>query len=253
MKKIVIGNWKMYKNISDIVKFNEELNQLIDPNKEYCTYGICVPSIYLSLTKFLFKSNKNILIMAQDAYFEKEGAFTGNVSWSQLKDCNVIGSIVGHSERRQLFNDTDEVINKKTKALVSNDMLAILCVGETISEYENGLSKKVVLNQIEKDLANISLSEIDKVIIAYEPIWAIGTGKVPTPEYANDLIASIREKIASLFSDEISKRIPILYGGSVNPSNIKNFLSTKNIDGALVGSASLEASKFFGLVKEGTF
>ncbi|MEG0879120.1 MAG: triose-phosphate isomerase [Malacoplasma sp.] len=250
MKKIVIGNWKMFKTKSDILSFKTSFYELMKEQHFNVTYGLAIPSIYLSYAKELFSNDKNMIILAQDCHYEFEGAYTGNVSWHQLKDIDIIGSLVGHSERREMFGDSDLTVNKKNNALLNNNMLSVVCVGETLEDYENNNSIEVVLNQVKLALSNTKESELKNLLIAYEPIWAIGTGKVPLSNDVDILMKQIRDLVASLYSTDISSSLKILYGGSVKPDNIFDFVSKENIDGVLVGSSSLKASDFFALLKE---
>lgn len=250
MNKIIIGNWKMFKTKSDIAEFKSNFYNLLSNKPIKVNYGLAIPSIFLSYAKQLFHDDKQMLILAQDCHYDFEGAYTGNISWSQLKDIDVIGSLVGHSERRQMFGETDISVNKKNKALLANGMISIVCVGETLHDYENNNSIEVVLKQVRLALINVSEIEIKNMLIAYEPIWAIGTGKIPTTKEVCSLIEKIRNLIEELYSKEISLSLKILYGGSVKPDNINSFLSNDTINGALVGSASLNATDFFSLLKE---
>lgn len=250
MNKIIIGNWKMFKTKSDIEKFKIEFYNLLSNKNLKVNYGLAIPSIFLSYAKQLFYEDKKMLILAQDCHYKLEGPYTGNISWNQLKSIDIIGSLVGHSERRQMFGETDSSVNKKNKALLANDMISIVCVGETLQDYENNNSIEVVLKQVEFALMDVTKEEMKNILIAYEPIWAIGTGKVPTIEEVYLLIEEIRNLIKKLYSIEISCSLRILYGGSVKPNNINGFLSKDNISGALVGSASLNAVDFFSLLQE---
>lgn len=251
MKKIIIGNWKMYKTTSDINIFKSEFEMAIDSANINVEYGIAVPSIYLCKVIDIFRNNKNIKIYAQDAHYKEEGAYTGNISYKQLLDCNVYGSIIGHSERRAMFNDTDEEINKKVLALSRNDLSTILCVGETLLEYQNKISVSIVINQLKKALNSVMDNDVKNVIIAYEPIWAIGTGIVPKPEEVYLIIKEIRKTISELYNPKFGNSIKVLYGGSVNAKNINDFLKLNSISGFLVGSASLKGSDFAELLELG--
>ena len=248
MKKIIIGNWKMYKLLSEINIFNVEFQMAISNSQIKVDYGIAAPSIYLSKVVELFKENENMKVYAQDVHHKPEGAFTGNISYKQLKDCNVVGSIIGHSERRQMYNDNDSEINKKVITLVSNGLTAILCVGETLAEYQNKVSAQIVVNQVKKALNMVLDKDIKNIIIAYEPIWAIGTGIVPKVDEIDFIIKEIRKTVSSLYNDKYGKSIKVLYGGSVNSKNIKDFLSLESISGLLVGSASLKGADFANLL-----
>lgn len=248
MRKLIIGNWKMYKTSSDINIFKSEFDMAVLDKTLKVDYGIAVPSIYLQSTIQLFKDNKNMKIYAQDAHYKPEGAFTGNISYTQLLDLKVEGSIIGHSERRAMFNETDVEVNKKTIALSSNGLKTILCVGETLYEYENNISVITVVNQVKKALNSVLDNDIKNVIIAYEPVWAIGTGKIPTVEEVDNIIKEIRKTVSTMFNEKRGKSIKVLYGGSVNTKNINEFLACDNINGFLVGSASLKGNDFANLL-----
>ncbi|KFB07566.1 triose-phosphate isomerase [Malacoplasma iowae] len=251
MNNVIIGNWKMFKTLEDIKKFKKEFYAEIKKQKPIVEYGIAVPSIYLLEAKKIFKKDKKMHIYAQDAHYKNEGAFTGNISYTQLIDCNIEGSIIGHSERREMFNDTDETINLKTKTLLENDLTVILCVGESLQTYEKKKSVEFVLDQIKKDLKDIDKNLLKKLIIAYEPIWAIGTGKVPTVEEVDNMLLKIRNEIEKLYDSETASNIKIQYGGSVNLKNVKDFMKAANVNGALVGSASLDGKNFAELLING--
>lgn len=248
MKKLILANWKMFKNLNDIKTFAAEFEKHLSTVANKADYGIAVPSIYLVQAKQIFK---NVNIIAQDVHFKNEGAFTGNISYTQLLDCEINGSIIGHSERRQMFNETDETVNLKNKALLENKMLSVLCIGETIEEYEAKKSFDVIWNQTKKSLNGIDGNLLNNLVIAYEPVWAIGTGKVPTGNEVNELIAKLRENLKTLYDAKIVDNLKILYGGSVNDKNAVEFFAQKNIDGALVGSFALKAENFVKLIEIG--
>lgn len=248
MKKLILANWKMYKTLEEIKAFANEFFKSMESVSDKAEYGIAVPSIYLVQAREIFKG---VNIIAQDAHYKKEGAFTGNISYSQLLDCNIHGSIIGHSERRQMFNETDEVVNLKTKALLENNMQVILCIGETLEEYEAKKSFDVIWSQTQKALNGVTKDEMKKLVIAYEPVWAIGTGKVPTGQEVDLLIGQLRTKLESLYDKEIAANTKILYGGSVNDKNALEFFAQKNIDGALVGSFALNPTNFVKLIEIG--
>ena len=192
----------------------------------------------------------NIKLGAQDMFWENEGAFTGEVSGTMLKDCGCEFVIIGHSERRAFFNETDESVNKKIKAAFSHDLIPIVCVGETLEEYEGGKTESVVAAQVTKDFKGIDSGDAEKLIVAYEPIWAIGTGKAATAEQANDIIKNVvRKNIGLLFGEETAQKIRILYGGSVKSHNAKVFFSQSDIDGGLIGGASLKPEDFVKIVE----
>lgn len=248
-KPIIAGNWKMYKTLTEAKQFAEEVRGLA-PDSEKVDTVICAPSLFLEqLTQEL--SNSNVHVGAQTMHFESEGAFTGEVSPVQLADIGVEYVILGHSERREYYHETDEAVNKKIHAAFAHSLTPIVCVGETLEEREAGNTSSKVEMQIEKALENLSGSQVKQTIIAYEPIWAIGTGKTATSENANEVCQAIRMKVESLFGKEIAHAVRIQYGGSVKPENIQELLLMEHIDGALVGGASLQASSFLKLLEAG--
>ena len=213
-----------------------------------CEIILCVPytDLFYSL---LTAQNTNIKIGAQNMHYEEKGAYTGEIAPQMLKCINVEYVIIGHSERRQYFNETDETVNKKVKAALIHGLTPIVCIGETLEQREEGITKDIITRQVELALDKVDSQELEKVIIAYEPIWAIGTGKVATKEDANKTIKQIRNKIASLYGEKIAQNITIIYGGSVNSKNAKELFSTSDIDGALVGGASLKVDEFDAIIK----
>ncbi|WP_342252634.1 triose-phosphate isomerase [Spiroplasma endosymbiont of Amphibalanus improvisus] len=244
MKNIIIGNWKMNKTNSETIAFIKEVDKKC--KKIDVVAGIAVPALNLETA---VKHTKNLLVVAQNCHFEEKGAFTGEISAEMLKEIGVHHVIIGHSERRQMFNETDETVNKKLKKLLSLSMTPILCCGEELSVFEKKQTKKFVNDQLTKALKDITEEQVQKIIIAYEPIWAIGTGKSATNEIAETTIKNIRDHLASLYNQEVADQIAIQYGGSVKPENVKGILEQPNINGALVGGASLEPQMFLGLVK----
>ena len=204
---------------------------------------LCVPYTDLFYT-LLTAQGTNIKIGAQNMHYEEKGAYTGEISGQMLKCIGVEYVIIGHSERRQYFNETDESVNKKIKAAFKNELKPIVCVGETLEQREQGITKTVITSQTELALEGLSIEQVQNTIIAYEPIWAIGTGKTATKEDANGAIISIREKIASIYGKKVAEEVIILYGGSVKPENAKELFTTSDIDGGLVGGASLKAEEF---------
>lgn len=239
-KKIIAGNWKMNKNPEETKEFFKEFNELVkDCDNEII---ICTPFINLETAKIA--AANNIAIGAQNMHFEAKGALTGEVSGQMLKDINIHHVIIGHSERREYFNETDESVNKKLKAALTYELTPILCVGETLEEREAGKAKEKVVTQIRKDFAEIDVSDATKIIIAYEPIWAIGTGKTASSEDANEVCKWIREEINNIYGVEVAEQIEILYGGSVKSSNSKELFEMSDIDGGLVGGASLVPEEF---------
>ena len=243
-KPIIAGNWKMHKTIAEALEFVNEVKDRVNNDKVEAV--ICAPFTLLKDLKQATKGT-NIKIGAQNMHFEEKGAFTGEISPLMLKELDMDYVVIGHSERRQYFNETDETVNKKVLKALEVGIDPILCVGETLEEREAGNTKDVCKVQVEKALENVSKEDLAKVVIAYEPVWAIGTGKTATSEDANDVIAYIREVVANLYG-ELANEVRIQYGGSVKPSNVAEIMNQGDIDGALVGGASLEANDYVELV-----
>ncbi len=243
-KPIIAGNWKMHKTIAKALEFVNEVKDRVNNDKVEAV--ICAPFTLLKDLKQATKGT-NIKIGAQNMHFEEKGAFTGEISPLMLKELDMDYVVIGHSERRQYFNETDETVNKKVLKALEVGIDPILCVGETLEEREAGNTKDVCKVQVEKALENVSKEDLAKVVIAYEPVWAIGTGKTATSEDANDVIAYIREVVANLYG-ELANEVRIQYGGSVKPSNVAEIMNQSDIDGALVGGASLEANDYVELV-----
>ena len=238
-RKIIAGNWKMNMLPNEAMSFITELEPYAKNAK--CEIILCVPytDLFYSL---LTAQNTNIKIGAQNMHWEEKGAYTGEVSPNMLKCINVEYVIIGHSERRQYFAETDETVNKKIKSALNHGLKPILCVGETLEQRENNMQDAIISNQIKSALKGIE--SIENIIIAYEPIWAIGTGKVATKEDANNTIKIIRSTVKELYGDNVAQNVCILYGGSVKKENAKELFSTSDIDGALVGGASLKVDEF---------
>ena len=243
-KPIIAGNWKMHKTIAEALEFVNEVKDRVNNDKVEAV--ICAPFTLLKDLKQATKGT-NIKIGAQNMHFEEKGAFTGEISPLMLKELDMDYVVIGHSERRQYFNETDETVNKKVLKALEVGIDPILCVGETLEEREAGNTKDVCKVQVEKALENVSKEDLAKVVIAYEPVWAIGTGKTATSEDANDVIAYIRDVVANLYG-EVANEVRIQYGGSVKPSNVAEIMNQSDIDGALVGGASLEANDYVELV-----
>lgn len=243
-KPIIAGNWKMHKTIVEALEFVNDVKDRVNNDKVEAV--ICAPYTLLKDLKEATKET-NIKIGAQNMHFEEQGAFTGEISPLMLKELDMDYVVIGHSERRQYFNETDETVNKKVLKALEVGIDPILCVGETLEEREAGNTKDVCKVQVEKALENVSKEDLAKVVIAYEPVWAIGTGKTATSEDANDVIAYIREVVANLYG-ELANEVRIQYGGSVKPSNVAEIMNQSDIDGALVGGASLEANDYVELV-----
>jgi len=236
----------MYKTKDDALAFIYAVNLAV-PSKDLVESVICAPSIFLrDLVK---REGENIKIGAQNMHYANEGAFTGETSAAMLKSYGVDYVVIGHSERRAYFNETDETVNLKAIQAINNDITPIICVGESLEIREAGTTDQVVKKQVVKAYLNIDAEEALKTVIAYEPIWAIGTGRTATPDQANDTIKAIRNVLEQLYGNETSQTVRILYGGSVNTKNIESLLSMSDIDGALVGGASLDPNSFLTLVK----
>ena len=244
-KKVIAGNWKMNMLPNETIKFIEELTPLVKDTENEVI--LCVPFTDLFYA-LLNVQGTNIKIGAQNMHFEESGAYTGEISAKMLKSIGVEYVIIGHSERRQYFAETDETVNKKTKTALANELKPIVCVGETLSQKEAGKTEKIITKQVELAIENLKENEVEQLIIAYEPIWAIGTGKTATKEDANEAIKAIRNKIAKIYGQTVANRVIIQYGGSVKSSNAKELFEMSDIDGGLVGGASLKAEEFSKIV-----
>lgn len=250
-KPIIAGNWKLNKTIDESVALVEDIKvKTMDLNKEEVpTIVVCPVFTALKSVANVLDHGKEIYLGAQDCYWKNSGAFTGEVSVPMLKDICCTHIIVGHSERRQYFNETDETVNLKAKAILSHGLIPIICCGESLEQREAGKTDEIVKNQVKADLEGLSNDDIAKSVIAYEPIWAIGTGKTCDSPEANRVIKLIRDTVAEVSSREAADQMRILYGGSVKPSTIEEQMSMSDIDGALVGGASLDAESFAGIIK----
>ena len=244
-RKVIAGNWKMNMLPGEAIEMINELTPLVKDTKNEVI--LCVPYTDLFYA-LLTAQNTNIKIGAQNMHFEESGAYTGEVSGKMLKSINVEYVIIGHSERRQYFAETDETVNKKIKAAFKYDLKPIVCVGETLEQREAGKANEIITKQTELALQGLSNEQVENTIIAYEPIWAIGTGKTATSEDANNSIKEIRNKIGEIYGQETASRVIIQYGGSVKSSNAKELFSMSDIDGGLVGGASLKAEEFSKIV-----
>lgn len=245
-RRIIIGNWKTNKTQDQVKRFLATVKKNIKNKKNLDLFGVAPVSIHLKLAKK--KASRKMQIISQDANYVDCGAYTGTVSWKQLKDLNIKYSIIGHSERRMYYNETDEIVNKKVQALLNNEMVPILCIGETLEEFESKKTNEVCQRQLKNAIAKIDEKKLTNLIIAYEPIWAIGTGKTATAEIAQNTIKNIRLSLTKLTNQKLAKKIPILYGGSVKPENFESLLSQPDIDGALIGGASLVAKDFIKIL-----
>lgn len=235
----------MYKTSAEAKAFAEALKELYHDTDVKA--AICAPYTQLETLVEAFKGT-GIGVGAQNVYFEKEGAYTGEISVAMLQEIGVDYCIVGHSERRQYFNETDETVNKKLHALLPSGIRPILCVGEVLEEREVGREQEVVSGQVKKAFEGISADDAEKIVVAYEPVWAIGTGKTASPQQANEMCSCIRQTLEELYDDVVSDRIIIQYGGSVKPENASDIMNMDEIDGALVGGASLIPSKFSEII-----
>lgn len=241
-RPFICGNWKMN------LLYEEAINLANNIKNESLFYTdrdilIAPPFVYLTEIKEYLK-NSNVVVSAQNVHWEEKGAFTGEVSPAQLKSCGIFWTIIGHSERRNIFGETDEIINKKVLSSLRIGLNIILCIGESLNDRDLGLTTKVIEKQLKESLKNVAQNDIYKLTIAYEPVWAIGTGRNATPTQIEEAHTFIRELIKTMYGREISDYIRILYGGSVNENNIDEIMNTKNVDGVLVGGASIIFEKF---------
>ena len=244
-KKVIAGNWKMNMLPDETIRYIDELSKLVNETQNEVV--LCVPYTDLFYA-LLTAQNTNIKIGAQNMHFEEKGAYTGEVSAKMLKAINVEYVIIGHSERRQYFNETDESVNKKIKAAFANGLKPIVCVGETLEQREAGKTAEIITKQTELALEGLTNEQVENTIIAYEPIWAIGTGKTATSEDANNSIKDIRKKIEEIYGQNVANSVIIQYGGSVKSKNAKELFTMSDIDGGLVGGASLDPEEFAKIV-----
>ena len=247
-KKVIAGNWKMNKDLTESQNLISKLVSDLGTEKLNCEVIICPPFTSLSEAANLIKGSV-IKLGAQNVHFEESGAFTGEVSSAMLKSVGCEFVIAGHSERRALFGETDQLVNKKIKKILSGGLKPIFCVGETLEERESGVMKDVVKRQVTEGLKDITANQLADIIVAYEPVWAIGTGKTATPDQAEEVHAFIRGLIEENYSADAAENMTIQYGGSVKPDNAADLLSQKDIDGALVGGACLKSDSFISIIK----
>ncbi|MCC8116215.1 MAG: triose-phosphate isomerase [Planctomycetes bacterium] len=245
-RPFICGNWKMYKTVSEALAFINEAKGLVADAKDV-DIGIGAPATALKSIADAAKGS-NILIGGEPCPWEKEGAVTGEIAPGMLVEAGCDFVIIGHSERRQYFGETNETCNKKAKAAIAAGLTVILCCGETLEEREAGKTTAVVTDHVKNGLAGFSPEEMKKIVIAYEPVWAIGTGKTATPDQAQEVHAVIRNLLVEMFGKDIAEATRIQYGGSVKPENVKEIMSKPDVDGALVGGASLKADSFAQLV-----
>lgn len=255
-KPLIAGNWKMNNTISEAVVLAQEISNIFEKDySDFVDTAVCPPYVDLKPVNTVFEFDKcRIGVGAQNVYWEKSGAYTGEISVPMLKSCGCTYCIVGHSERRQYFGETNEDVNKKVKALVEDQLdiiVPIVCVGESLHIRDEGTYVDFVDKQVRAAFAGLDGDEIKSAVVAYEPIWAIGTGRTATPEQAQEVCKAIRDTLSDLFGDDVSQGIRVLYGGSMNEGNAASLLAMQDIDGGLIGGASLKAGSFIEIVKEG--
>jgi triosephosphate isomerase len=245
-KTIIAGNWKMNKLLCDTKAYAEELKSIF-PKGKWCTVVLCVPFIDIPAALRYFKDTK-VVIGAQNVHYESSGAYTGEVSAEMLKTAGVKYVIIGHSERRAYFGETDILVNKKVHAALDAGLYPIICVGESLEQRELGVTMELIASQVKTALSGVSASQMRHVVLAYEPIWAIGTGKTATSEQADEVCRSIRTIIRKQYGARTARAVTIQYGGSMNPKNAAELLAQPDIDGGLIGSASLSPADFVAII-----
>lgn len=246
-KTIIAGNWKMNKTATEAKKFADDFKALL-PKTKWCDVVVCVPSVDISAAVRAFKDSR-VAVGAQNLFYEDHGAYTGEVSAAMLCDLGVKYVIVGHSERRAMFGETDAIVNKKVHAALNAGLNPIICVGESLDQREMGVTMELIALQVKSALAGVAAENIRRCVIAYEPIWAIGTGKTATPEQAEEVCEHIRAVIRKLYGAKVARAISILYGGSMNEKNAYDLLAQPDIDGGLIGGASLVPEKFVKIIE----
>ncbi|MBN2366890.1 MAG: triose-phosphate isomerase [Calditrichaeota bacterium] len=250
-KKMIAGNWKMYKNNSEALRLIKQLRNRLEKNPaRKSKIVICPPFTALSLAAKELASSR-IELGAQNIFWEEEGAYTGEISADMVKSTGAKWTIIGHSERRQYFKEDEKVINRKIKLALKKKLKVIFCIGETLELRQQNLTKDIVTNQVEWGLKDLDPAQLKNIVTAYEPVWAIGTGKTATPDQAQEIHSFLREIIDALFGAGTGQKMTILYGGSVKPDNAEGLFSRPDIDGALVGGACLDASSFMKIIKAG--
>ena len=244
-KPIIVGNWKMNKTMKETKGFMEAVDAAAA--SENAVFGSGAPYTALSAA---VAGAKNLVIAAENCHWEDSGAFTGEISVPMLQEVGVTHCIIGHSERREMFNDTDETVNKKAKRLIDAGITPILCIGETEAQYDAGDSEKVIRDQLTGSLADMCPKCVGNMVIAYEPIWAIGTGKSASVEIAENCCRIVRDQVRVMYGDEAAENVRVQYGGSVKPNNIVEYMAQPDIDGALIGGASLKADSFIEIIEK---
>lgn len=245
-KPIIAGNWKMNKTLAEAKEFTLVVKDAI-PSKDVVDSVIGSPALFLAPMNCKRKDSE-LQLAAQNCFWENEGAYTGETSPAALADMGIEYVIIGHSERREYFHETDEEINKKAKAIFANGMTPILCCGETLETYEAGKTAEWIEGQITAGLKDLSAEQVSSMVIAYEPIWAIGTGKSADANIADEICGVVRKTVEKLYGNEVAEKVRIQYGGSVKPENIAEYMAKENVDGALVGGASLQPDSFLALL-----
>ena len=249
-KPVIAGNWKMNKTWAQSVLLTQAISNRTDDSWESVDVVVCPALCNIKAVQSVFDFDRTpIAIGAQNVHWEQEGAYTGEASIPMIKEIGATYSIVGHSERREMFGETDAMVNKKMHALISSGMTPIMCVGESLPIRDEGTYVDYVAKQVSAGLAGLDASHVAASIVAYEPIWAIGTGRTATPEQAQEVCAAIRAQVAAEYGDDAAASIRVLYGGSMKPANAEDLLAQPDIDGGLIGGASLEAEDFCDLVK----
>lgn len=245
-KPIIAGNWKMNKTLAEAKEFTLAVKDAI-PSKDVVDSVIGSPALFLAPMNCKRKDSE-LQLAAQNCFWENEGAYTGETSPAALADMGIEYVIIGHSERREYFHEIDEEINKKAKAIFANGMTPILCCGETLETYEAGKTAEWIEGQITAGLKDLSADQVSSMVIAYEPIWAIGTGKSADANIADEICGVVRKTVEKLYGNEVAEKVRIQYGGSVKPENIAEYMAKENVDGALVGGASLQPDSFLALL-----
>ena len=245
-KTIIAGNWKMNKTPSETKAFAEQFKAIL-PKTKWCDIVVCAPTVDLSAAVRAFKDSR-IAVGAENVYFEKSGAYTGEISADMLADLGVRYVIVGHSERRALFGETDEIVNKKVLAALEAGLNPIICVGESLAQREMGVTMELIALQVKSALAGVSAEQMRRCVIAYEPIWAIGTGKTATAQQAGEVCTHIRATIRGLYGARVARSVTIQYGGSMNPKNAQELLAQPDVDGGLIGGAALKPEQFVEII-----
>lgn len=245
-KTIIAGNWKMNKTLSETRTFAEELKPIL-PRGKWCSVVLCVPYVNIPAALRFFKDTR-VSIGAENCHYEASGAYTGEVSPDMLRELGVKYVIIGHSERRQYYSETDFAVNKKMRAVLDAELIPILCVGESLEQRELGVTTEFITYQVKCALAGIPADKMRHVVIAYEPIWAIGTGKTATAQQAGEVCEAIRAIVRKLYGARIARSVTIQYGGSMNAKNAHELLSQPDVDGGLIGGASLKPEEFVAII-----